>query len=473
MTLWLRELEQRVVQATTRMASISTRIIDGRQALMARLDAELRKVDDGQLTREHTINSTVHENVVNAFRRDRFADLTRREQRYAARQFGTVTPSQMQAFLMAQPENWPAFTVECLRRFEDLHQVSDVAGYARLFALSPPSAIVVDGPRRLQDLIDVSGPTLIAKSVSGVNLVEARDTLARRGFDPSWTFTAISLAMVARMRVDQGQGFATAWNAVASDLVLEAMLLPALTDRRLSWFSQGQRSPRIRGATAASAVFVGTLIRAAYSTGVDGRSWNDFTERLIASEFKDPRIPPESPGWTKVRRFDEASYRKFLEMLITEDLEMFFQHAMVDQRRKKFWTRYTGSVRRTICVLERTKHEQLKRLLDSSDKKLAASLSRARQFKRTGGAQAFCLYFDNAVIVEFSETGNAAHIYDRKVFQEAFESKIESNACMDHASLKSRKLAGERRILHQATDWESDAAQTLAKLGIYADRAKA
>ena len=275
--------------------------------------------------------------------------------------------------------------------------------------------------------------------------------------------------MWARLKVDRGHSFGAAWDAVMRDLVSETMLMPPLRGQNRSWFVQVPRPARVRGGVVAHAVFLSAMLRAAYATGVDPGQWNVFAENLLQSEFGDPRIPPESEGWTTLKRFDEPSYAKFLELLISEDLTVFFEHAMSDKRRKAFWLRYLKSVRRTACILDRSTHARLTARLAGADKKMSAAMSRARQFTTNGGsasAQAFCLYFDNVVIVEFSEKGNAAHIYDRAVFEKHFQRELDQNQCANHTHLKKPRLARDR-IIHHDTRWEADTRDELAKMGIF------
>jgi hypothetical protein len=191
-------------------------------------------------------------------------------------------------------------------------------------------------------------------------------------------------------------------------------------------------------------------------------------------------MPPESRGWSKVKTFDEPAYLKFLELLISDDLEIFFAHAMTDVRRKNFWLMYLKSIQRTVCILDRGAYARLTKHLAGADKKMAAALSRARQFTTKGGpssAQAFCLYFKSIVIVEFSETGNAMYVYDRGVFEQSFQPDIyknknkNKNKCNGHSSLKVQRLARER-IIHTHANWEAETRGALSRMSIVPDQAK-
>jgi hypothetical protein len=462
---WWEDLHREVSQANARTTSIFAKLQDTRRQLEAKLERITDKVGGGTDARERRTSVELHARVLDAFRRRQFSSLSVREQRYAAKQFEHVPAAEMQPFLAAHPSNWNTFASQCFRRFESFAQLQDRAAYTRLLCLAPESLRYLYVTGRPQDILVDRGPTAVAQLIHANDLCEAQRVLQGCGFDPTWDFTAIALAMWARIQVDQDGTFAAAWDSVTRNASVEAMLLPPLRGVKRSWFSPSLRPARIRGGVVSTSVFVSALFRAAYSRGVEPAEWNAFTENLLQSEFGDPRVPPESKGWSNLRRFDEASYFKFLELLISEDLSVFFEHAMSETRRKEFWLRYTKSVRRTVCILDRAMHERLTARLAGADKKLSAAMSRARKFKNKSGAHAFCLYFDQIVVVEFSEKGNAAQIYDRALFDAHFQSELETNQCPNHTHLKNPKIARDR-IIHTHQTWESATRNVLARMGI-------
>lgn len=466
---WLAGLHQQAAEANARTVSVFAKLQDSRRQVAARLDRVVERIGRAADARERPPDVDRHGRVFDAFRLRQFGALSVRDQRYASRQFDHVSAADMQALLTAYPTNWRTFAAECFLRWEAFARVADRPGYIRLLCLAPPSVSYLHLTGRPQDLLMDAGPTLVAQRVEAGDLCQARLLLQQRGFDSTWAFTAVALAMWARLQVDRGHTFGALWEAVTRDLVVESMVMPSLQGQNGSWFSQVSRPARVRGGLVARSIFVSALLRAAYATGVEPAQWNAFTEKLLQSEFADPRVPPESMGWSKLKTFDETSYLHFLGLLISEDLTVFFEHAMSDPRRKAFWLLYLRSVRRTVCILDRSTHGRLEKLLAGADKKMSAAISRARRFTTSGGAasaQAFCLYFDHVVIVEFSEKGNAAHIYDRAVFEKHFQREIDDNRCTNHAHLKNTRLARER-IIHTRTRWESKTHEELARMGIY------
>jgi hypothetical protein len=467
---WLDGLRAKVDEANARHGSMFSRLREDREKLGRHLDRELEKLGKQIAAREAVAVPELHAQVMAAFKTGQLEELTPRQQRYAAKQFRHVTPPQMQSLLQAHPPCWRVFATECFKRWDELADAPERAAFARLLCLAPRSVEFLHQSGRVQDLVEREAPTTIARQVSSADLGEARTELRRRGFDASWSFSAIALAMWARLRVEHDRAFGRTWEAVRRDRELEAMLLPGLVGRNSSWFSEESRPARIKGSVVASSIFVSTLIRAAYTKGVEGVFWSEFTERLLESEFRDPRMPPESHGWVKLRTFDEPAYQAFLGLLISDDLEIFFAHAMTDKRRRDFWLRYLKSIQRTVCILDRSAYQRIDTQLRGGDKKMAAALSRARRFSTKGNAtspQAFCLYFASVVIVEFSEKGNAAYVYDRRVFEAKFEASVYKNALGGPADLKSQDRM-KQRILHMS-GWESDLPDVLAKLGIVPD----
>lgn len=468
---WLGELSARVRAECARVESAVARLQSERQRLSMELDTVLDRVGRASDARERAMTEELHERVLLAFQEQRFASLTLREQRYAAKRFETFEPHQMQAFLSTHPANWDMFAKECFRRWDELTELPTQFAYYRLLCLAPGSVRFLHDRLRLPDLVANTGPATLAKTLDAFTLGEARKELQQRGWEPGWAYTSITLAMWARMFVDRGSYFDTLWYEIAADTALEATLLPRRADGLQSWFSDAPRSARIRACVPAQAVFVSALLRAACRGGVDATNWNVFCDGLLRSEFRDPRMPPESTGWARLKQSDKESFQFFLELLISEDLEVFFDHAMNDRRRREFWLRYLKSLRRTTCILDGSTYDRLKRQLSGAERKMAAAILRAHQFTTRGGAasaQAFCLYFDNVVIVEFSEKGNAAYVYDRDVFEKLFERQIRDHQLRDHHKLKATNFCRDR-IIHNSSGWEQNTARALRYLGIYPD----
>lgn len=467
-TMWLDELRAKVEEANTATTSITSTLLRERHQISRQLEVSLRKLGTLVEAREQGTQE-LHGRVLDAFKRQQFEPLSPRERRYAAKQFSHARPAEMQALLGSHPSLWPTFSSECFRQYEQLTSAPEFSAYQRLLSLAPDTIGFLHQFGRPQDIAGIHGPSIVARSVIGTDLTSAREQIHRRGFDATWAYSAIALAAWTRLRADNGATFAELWDPIARDPIAEAMLLPRQNGKR-AWFGTAERPSRVRGAVAANAMYVSALVRSASAHPNGASNWARFAEGLLASEFKDPRIPPESRGWQKLKEFDEGAYRGFLEHLISEDLQLFFEHAMDDKRRKRFWLQYLGAIRRTVCVLAPSTHSRLTQTFAGAEKKLAAAMSRARRFA-SGDVSAFCLYFDRYVIVEFSASGNAGQIYDRGIFEQNLERSVYGGGAKSAADLKSERLRRDR-ILHHAHKWEQDTAGDLARLAIYPDGAR-
>lgn len=136
-----------------------------------------------------------------------------------------------------------------------------------------------------------------------------------------------------------------------------------------------------------------------------------------------------------------AAYQAFLEELIREDLDFFFDRAMKESARKEFWLRYLKSIRRTVCVLDPPAYQNLQRGKAALPVELQAALARALKF-HGGVVSAFCLWFDGFVVVEFSHTGNAAYIYTRDDFEKSHHPQEEGLGSLTPAAQPG--VAGSR-----------------------------
>jgi hypothetical protein len=462
-------LDAEVTAAAARVRSAFANLRVERDRVGSRFDEIAERLGRATAARDRVTDSELHARVMEAFRTGAFGELSFREQRYAARRFESVTSQGMQEFLATYPGHWQTFVHECFRRWDLLLNGADPAGYARLLCLAPASVRLLHQGGRIQEIASASGPSVVAERLGVTTLALVRQALERAGWDVSWAFTSMAVATWTWMRSSIGASFDELWSPVTKDLVLEAMLLPPLRNTSKSWFSDQQRPGRVRPTTYGQALFISSLLRGASNRRARPEYANQFTDGLLRSEFGDPRIPPESRGWLELKRVDPELYRRFLEILISEDLEIFFDYAMEDPRRRQFWLGYLSSVRRTACILDGSTYDRIKAQLGGADKKLSGALARARRFKSRGGsasAQAFCLYFDNVVIVEFSETGNAAYVYRRDLFEEKFEAAVQRNLLKDHHKLKDQRSKLDR-IIHNHARWEEDTRDALSRFGIF------
>jgi hypothetical protein len=191
-----------------------------------------------------------------------------------------------------------------------------------------------------------------------------------------------------------------------------------------------------------------------------------MTELLLKSSFGDPRVPPVPNAWQEVRLRDGALFDEFIANLVKEDLSLFFRYTMRESDRERFWLRYLSVIRGTQCVLAPPDYSHLARELRVTE---AGRSMLSRAVRGYGGTvSAFCLFFDRVVVVEFSDAGNAAYVYNRTTFEQHILPALKSTRINPPIDLKRRELAPER-ILHNA-NWTEHARKTLATFGVYATR---
>ncbi|MCX5748016.1 MAG: EH signature domain-containing protein [Proteobacteria bacterium] len=461
----LTALRQRIDDANAPLASVVVRCQEQANRTIRNAERIVEHVGFAASKREAATASERLPLVMKAFERRAFDALSFADRRYAAKQFEHATPLQMQALLAVDPSRWETLASECFRRFEEFRGAKDYSGFVRLLKSAPADVAVLHGSHSVETMFSSDGPMRVAKSITAKDLCVARDALVALGFHPRWEYTAIALARWADAKASRA---ITLWDALVRDIQLQAMLLPPIKGVNRTWFSADPRPANYPLSKVAQAIFVAAIFR---SNGLD-RYWGELTEKLLASDFGDPRLVPISAGWKEMNASDPACYLWFLEFLVTQDLEVFFQHVMSDPRRDRFWRRYLQSIRRTVCVLDRDTHRSLTTKFGAADAALSGAMSRAKVFTtKRSGVHAFCLFFDRIVIVEFSEQGNAAYVYDRATFDRLFEGDLHVNQVANHNALKVKSSA-LGRVLHMGANWEDSAVGQLDALGVYLDRTR-
>ena len=203
------------------------------------------------------------------------------------------------------------------------------------------------------------------------------------------------------------------------------------------------------------------------SWNLDRRGSQDVFEKvtrdLLKSTFGDPRDARLSEGWIGVREAAPNAFREFAAQLSKDDLIVFFEHAMKAKDRHNFWLRYVGVFVRTGCVLGRQKRADLEQRLRNKPA-LAASIERAYVYTGNHNISAFYLVFERHVVVEFSDEGNAAYLYDKSFFERELESKIREQKIDESRYLKNRQF-GEP-LLH-VKDWQRKLGRQLSENGIH------
>jgi hypothetical protein len=179
---------------------------------------------------------------------------------------------------------------------------------------------------------------------------------------------------------------------------------------------------------------------------------------LSSRNLGDPRLPASQANWAPI----PGAAQKLLSWLARESLLFFFDlilpNSNVNRQRKDFWLRYYKSIRDfQVAVSERD-------LL-----RLRARVRDLPGYSRIDHptASAFLMKFagtPDILVVEFSETGNAAYIHNANRF-EAEVAEMRQYKFSLRAELKhSEKID---KILHlPVNSWQWKAANQLATWGI-------
>jgi hypothetical protein len=183
----------------------------------------------------------------------------------------------------------------------------------------------------------------------------------------------------------------------------------------------------------------------------------DIVKKLDA-QTGDPRL--RAANWAGM---DPAATAKFLKWIAKESIVFFFNHVLPDnsanERRKDFWLEYVGAIKDFQVALSDLHYD---RLYASSRLKDVPGFGRVDHDKTS----AFIMNFsvrggEDIIVAEFSDTGNAAHVF----IAPAFERKAGSLRSIRFEFAKLKHEANEDRILHLGA-WEYYARNKLARWGV-------
>jgi hypothetical protein len=172
----------------------------------------------------------------------------------------------------------------------------------------------------------------------------------------------------------------------------------------------------------------------------------------------DPRL--QVMNWSGM---EQAATAKFLQWIARESIVFFFNHILPDnsanERRKDFWLEYLRAIKDFQVALSARDYNRLY---------ARSRLTEVPGFGRVDHetTSSFIMRFgvrggDDVIIVEFSETGNAAHAFPAP----AFERRAGKLRNSQFSFSKLKHEANEDRILHHGA-WELYARNKLAGWGV-------
>jgi hypothetical protein len=258
---------------------------------------------------------------------------------------------------------------------------------------------------------------------------------------------------------------------LAANLAVSALSSTARSFRALlSPVSENDGAARLK--YAMQDVLVAELPVADFQAVVSELIVSDWVERhqairhelrqyvLHHRQLGDPRL--QVKNWSGM---DQAATAKFLQWIAREGIVFFFNHILPDnnanRRRKDFWLEYLGAIKDFQVALSTGDYTRLY---------ARSRLTEVPGFGRVDHetTSAFIMRFgvrgggDDVIIVEFSETGNAAHAFQASVFERRAGNL--RNFQFNFSKLKHD--VNKDRIVHRGENWEMRARNKLASWGV-------
>jgi EH_Signature domain len=220
----------------------------------------------------------------------------------------------------------------------------------------------------------------------------------------------------------------------------------------LQWMTNKILTDTLMPDTLCSAVSSLILSKSAERSEVFRRALQAYVQ--THPRLGDPRFRESAPNW---RAMEPDATQRFLSWLARDSIIFFFNTILPDtdtnRRRKDFWLLYHSKIKDFQVALSEEDYWKVK----ASEE--ANGLAAYSRFNHRS-TSAFMMRFGNMgagiLVVEFSETGNAAHILEWPDFKRELRA--------DTYSFSDLKV-GRERIIHRG-EWEREARNLMARYGI-------
>lgn len=185
----------------------------------------------------------------------------------------------------------------------------------------------------------------------------------------------------------------------------------------------------------------------------------DLFTRFVLGDARlgDPRLPRNSKNWLGVT---DKAQTLFVQWLSIADIKFFFEHVLPDGNdphgRKPFWLRYVPQLRKSRPLLGLDDELRLKRTVSQFESSIG-------NFGYSTFSSAFLLEFDDIMVVEFSQYGNACYIYTKDVAQRVIPD-FWTPQRVDTGRLKQSKIC-RTRVVHRGS-WQQEMERILAQCGV-------
>jgi hypothetical protein len=185
-----------------------------------------------------------------------------------------------------------------------------------------------------------------------------------------------------------------------------------------------------------------------------------LVERVRAFVLTHPRLGDPRHKSSNYSEFEPAAYRKVRAWFSRYDLEFFFRFVIRDDphKRKAFWLDYIDKVEVSNVAL-----------CDADINRLKARTEERPPYSRAVGSStvsAFVMRFPNsaAILVEFSQPGNALYCHDAAQFDKYVKAGIMQHTLHISYELK-HTMSRKWRVVHRE-GWQHEVRNRLASMGI-------
>jgi hypothetical protein len=381
-------------------------------------------------------------------RNNRLSELTPREARYACTLFEEFSPRELNQLLEQFPSGWRRLLTRCLREYETFCDLASYDEYVGLLRRAPQESFQPQLGLDAAVVLGRDGTTTASRRLwSSLDTKALLTSVEQARLFWRWEFTSHVVARWFLLRHEHWKDLLPV--VLNSNDELRRALLPT---------SNGDNGSRVRTSIRIHALVVASLIDASLTRLIPFSLIDKLNTEIFAYSFGDPRVPPLSPGWEQVKALIPEKFDAYLRRILTSNLRLFFTHVDGAPDRLAFWEEYLPSLRGALCILRDSDFASVRSSLASSaDPSIQNALAQARRARR--GTPAFCLFFDDLVVVEFSAMGNAASIYTRAEFEQRFGDFVLAGTS-DTTDLKRPTEDRGWRILHRG-DWQARARQQL------------
>lgn len=404
----------------------------------------------------HIIKQVDPEQVRRLCKEGRASDLSRLEQAVVVAQFAAFGPAVIATALQAFPHLRPRFARRLLRDWGVPEREAKWDALVDAGGLSDTDVGIRGLPLEGAALLRADGPARVVATLAAQEADVLLGALTASGLKADGPFVATCLIAWFERGRQAGRSLSRSLRWVLETPPVRSQLVP----RRRDTEEKGAANSRH------PINFAALVLRAHRERLVDDQGYEAFAAVLTGPhcEFGDPRLDSVHQAWATIKEREPAGYQALIERLNSEDLQFFFDKTMSGATdRREFWLRYLKTIRRTHCVLDKKSVAEIRLSKDVLPERLRQAFQRSGRFKGNDEISAFCLWFDEYVVVEFSKKGNATYVYTLAQFDKWVRPHLQQPWGV--SELKESSVA---KTWNHNENWERRFRDRLSELGIWA-----